>query len=330
LRTRERLASGVMPVDVAVADSARVLREVRDFARQSVSMASRVRASTDLLGEVFAADLSTMPLGQLRRLSRALIGLADAPAPNPSWADPAESYSARILLLALGDDLGEMSALRRQLYAEFSEDIWTLRCAKRLPSVERWWHSLRRRHIRGRLATVTRTGRPPSDVKRTMSMLRRANELKANVDEIWTTVSRRLGGFVDAGIPDIDGATKALAAIEQLASALGARLDPAIIHDLAVADAFVCAELTRPAIDLELTITAWCALATRMKGADLLTYSVPQVEAWAADADEALDVLAYLQDVTKPLRAGRRTVGEILQDAIRRGRVHELCGDVQL
>jgi hypothetical protein len=319
-----------MPVDAAVADPVRVTHQLQEFSRECVEMAARLRASVDVLGEVFATDLSTMSLGGLLQLCRAILRLEDAPAPNPSWADPAEAYAASILLHALGDDLREMSSLRRQLYEEFSEDLWSLACARRPPAVDRWWQSGRRHRVRAKLGRVTRTGRPPSDVKRVMTTLRRSNELEDSIDEVSTTISQRLGHFVDAGIPDIVGAAEALAALQDLADALGERLDPAILQDLAAADVFVCRELTEPANDVVLSVSVWNANATRAKAVDPLAYSAPQLEQWATEVKEALDVLSYLKGATARLQTGSRTVGQIFEDAITRDRVHDLCGDIRL
>jgi hypothetical protein len=326
---RACLAAGLLPVDVKAADPTCVLREIRGFARTSLEMTARVRDYTSILSEVFATDLSSMTFGQLRELGRAVVRLADAPVPHPSWAHPAEARSARVLLLALGGDLSELSTVRRELYDEFSDDVWALPCAMRPQPVDRWWQSPRRQRVRLDLAHATRTGRPPADVKRAVRLLHRSDELKTSIDKVSHAVTRRLGHFADLGLPDIDGATSALSAMEQLCTALADRLDPAIVHDLAVADAFVCPELTKPAIELVLTITAWDLRATRLQAADALSYNAHELEHWVAEAQEALALLAVLRDASARLRSGHRTVDEVFEDAIMRDRVDELCADVR-
>jgi hypothetical protein len=323
------LASGVMPIEVADAEPAPVIHQLRDFSRDIVDLSARLQGPVAIVGEVFGTDLSTMSLGELLQLCRGIARLAKAPPPTPTWAHPGEAYAARILLLALGDELRELSALRRKLYQEFSEDIWSLRAAQRTPSVERWWQSTRRRRIRRQLTTVTRTGNPPADVKTAMATLRRTNELRADIDSMWSAISRRLGHFAAEGIPDIDGAMESLDAFDGVVAALGHRVDTTVLHDLAVADVFVCDELTVPANDIELIVSVWAANAKRTNAATPLAHSTPQLDDWVAQTKEALDVLAYLRDATPRSRNGTRTVGELFEDAIVRDRVQDLCGSVQ-
>lgn len=325
LQARQRLSHGLVPIDVAIADPLRVQQELGGFAHDTIAMAQRVQGSAELLGEALHADLSTMPLGQLRRICRTLLRLADAPPPNPAWSNAAEAYGAHILLDALGDDLREVADLRRRLYEEFSEDVWSLDCAKEPPNVDRWWQSTRRQQVRAELALVTRNGRPPSDVKQAVATLRRAVELRASIGDAWAAVSGRLGHFADAGIPDVDGAVEALAAINDLHRALGSRVESRVLRDLASADAFVCEELAAPAGDIVLTITTWGANARRMKASSPLVYSTPELEQWANETKESLELLAFLKDATGRLRAGVRTVDQIFEDTILRDRVRDLC-----
>jgi hypothetical protein len=228
-------------------------------------------------------------------------------------------------LSALGDDLREVAALRRELYEDFSEDVWTLACAKNPPAVDKWWQAPRRRHIRSRLATVTRSGRTTPDVRRAIAVLRRTNELEANIEKVWTAASGHLGRFADAGIPDVDGAAEALAALHDLQLALGDRLDPEKVRNLVAADAFVCPELGAPAAEISVLIASWRTRTKRRDIVDAVSYSAPQLQRWAADVAESLELLARLRDTTGPLRASTRTVAEIFDDVIMRDRVHLLC-----
>jgi len=324
-RARHLLSHGLVPIDVETADPLRVQQELGGFVQDTITLAHRVHASAELLGEALHTDISDMPLGQLRRICRTLMRLADAPPPNPTWANPSEAYAAHILLSALGDDLREVAEVRRRLYEEFSEDVWALDFAKEPPEVDRWWQSSRRQRVRSELALVTRNGHPPSDVKRSVATLRRAVELRSSIGDAWAAVSGRLGHFADAGIPDVDGAIESLAAMHDLHRTLGGQIESRVLRDLAAADAFVCEELAAPAGDIVLAITTWGANARRLHAASPLVYSTPQLEQWAVDIKESLELLAFLKDATGRLRAGVRTVGEIFDDTILRDLVHDLC-----
>jgi hypothetical protein len=235
------------------------------------------------------------------------------------------AHAASMTLSALGDDLREVGALRREIYEEFSEDVWTLACAKNPPTVDRWWQSARRSRVRRRLASVSRHGRPTTDVKHAIAVLRRTNELEANIDRVWIAASSHLGEYADAGIPDVDGATEALAALHDLHLALGDRLDPETLRSLCAADAFVCPELITPATEISLIIASWRSRTKQLNVVDAISYSAPQLQRWAADVAESLELLSTLRDTTGPLRANTRTVAEIFDDVIVRDNVHRLC-----
>jgi hypothetical protein len=321
----ERLSAGVVPINPYASDPVRVVQEIKPFADETAQTATFILSEASVLSEALATDLTALPLAQLRRVCRAITRLSDAPPPNPWWAHPSEVQAATVVLAALGDDLRELANLRMRLYELFSEDIWDLDCAHRLPSIDRWWHSARRRRVRAELASVTRTGRAPTDVAGAVAMLRRASELNGGATQAWSAVSGHLGGFATAGIPDVDGATEALAGMHDLQLALGDRGDAGRLQDLAAADAFVCDELAGRASTITLSITEWAASATRIGGIDPMSNSAPQLQQWAADTEESIAVLIMLRDTTEPLRSSTRTVGAIFRDAIARDRIHQLC-----
>ena len=325
LRARKILTTGPLAIRPDEADPVRTIQEMGAFAKDSAEMAGRLLVQASYLGEVFGNDISGLPLARLRRLSRAVVRLAEAPVPEPSWAYPSMAHAASMTLSALGDDLREVGALRREIYEEFSEDVWTLACAKNPPTVDRWWQSVRRSRIRRHLTSVTRDGRPTTDVKHAIAVLRRTNELEANIDRVWTAASSHLGEFADAGIPDVDGAVEALAAMHDLHLALGDRLDPEKLKSLVAADAFGCPELMGPATEISVIIASWRSRTKQLNVVDAISYSAPQLQRWAADVAESLELLSTLRDTTGPLRASTRTVAEIFDDVIVRDNVHHLC-----
>jgi hypothetical protein len=325
LRARKILTTGPLAIRPDDADPVRTVQEMGAFAKDTADMAGRLMGHASYLGEVFGTDITGLPLARLRRLSRAVLRLADGPVPEPSWAFPSMAHAASMTLSALGDDLREVGALRREIYEEFSEDVWTLACAKNPPAVDRWWQSARRSRVRRRLATVTRDGRPTADVKRAVAVLRRTNELEANIAQVWTAASNHLGEYAEAGIPDVDGAEEALAALHDLHLALGEHLDPEKLRSLVAADAFVCQELTGPATEISVTIATWRSRTKQLNVVDAISYSAPQLQRWAADVAESLQLLSTLRDTTGPLRASTRTVAEIFDDVIVRDNVHRLC-----
>jgi len=324
-RARKILSTGPLAIKPDAADPVRTVQELGAFAQETADMAARLLEQVSYLGEALGANVTALPLARLRRLSRAVLRLAEAPVPEPSWAFPSQAHAASMTLSALGDDLREVGAMRRELYEEFSEDVWTLACAKNPPAVDRWFHSARRRRVRRRLASVSRHGRPKTDVKRAVAVLRRTNELEANIEKAWTAASEHLGHFAEAGIPDVDGAAEALAALHDLQLALGDRLDSAKVRSLVAADAFVCEEVVGPASEISPIISAWRSHTKRLDVIDSVSYSAPQLERWATDVAESLELLSSLREATAPLRASTRTVAEIFDDIIMRDRVHQLC-----
>jgi hypothetical protein len=302
-----------------------VVPELRALTRDAADLATRIMDEASLLGEAIGVDLSMMPLDTLRQLCRAVTRLTDAPAPDPSWAQPAQSHAASVVLAAIGDDLREIGVLRRVLYSEFSEDIWDLKWTRRVPPVHRWWHAIRRQRVRASLASVTRSGKPPTDVRAAVATVGRVADLHRGIDEASTALRGHLGRFAAPGIPDVDGAAEALAGMRDLQAALGDDLDPDRLRRLAAADAFVCDELAGPAGEISLLITCWDATAKRSAAVDQLQYGAPQLLQWTKDIARSLEVVSSLKNATAGLRIGSRTVGELFDDVVRRDRVHRLC-----
>lgn len=327
-RARKVLTTGPLAIKPDAADPVRTAQELGAFARETLEMSTHLLEQLSYLGEALGADIAGLPLARLRRLSRAVLRLAEAPVPEASWAQPSQAHAASMTLSALGDDLREVGALRRELYEEFSEDVWALACAKNPPAVDKWWHCARRRQVRRRLASVTRHGRAKkTDVKRAVAVLRRTNELEANIERSWAAAGNHLGHFAEAGIPDVDGAAEALAAIHDLHLALGDRLDADKLAALAAADAFVCEELVGPAGEIASIIAAWRTRMKRLDVVDAISYTAPQLQQWATDVEDSIELLATLRDATGPLRASTRTVAEIFDDVVVRDRVHHLCAN---
>ena len=87
----------------------------------------------------------------------------------------------------------------------------------------------------------------------------------------------------------------------------------------------MCPELTGPATEVSLIISTWRSRTKQLNVVDAISYSAPQLQRWAADVADSLELLATLRDTTGPLRASTRTVAEIFDDVIVRDNVHRLC-----
>ena len=87
----------------------------------------------------------------------------------------------------------------------------------------------------------------------------------------------------------------------------------------------MCEEVVGPASEISLIISAWRSHTKRLDVIDSVSYSAPQLERWATDVAESLELLSSLREATAPLRASTRTVAEIFDDIIMRDRVHQLC-----
>jgi hypothetical protein len=307
-RARAALSSGLVAIELDRAEPMRVAQEIGAFLRTTSQMTSLVLADALVLGDAFGAELSTLPLRRLRRLCRAIIRLSEAPPLPPTWASPSSTQAAGVVLSTLGEHLRALADIRRSMYEEFTEDVW----------------SITGRGIRARreLAPLTRTGKPPSHPKRSLLMLRQGRELEGVIDDAWEAVSGHLGHFAVRGIPDVDGANEALAAMRDLQMALGDELRVDKVRALAAADAFICDELMQPARAIAAAIDAWELKANTFGGVDPTGGSVEDIWLWAISVSRALDLLGALRDATAPLRSGARTAGDILDDAIRRDRVH--------
>src|SRR3954452_922916 len=279
LRARDVLTAGLVTVDVETADPVRVVQDLSTFAGETAATAAQILTEAALLGEALGSDLSSLPIAQLAAVCQSLLRLAEAPAPNPSWAHPAQARAASMVLGAVSDELREVATVRRWLYDEFSEDIWGLSCAKRPPSVDGLRDCLRRHRAKSQLSTVNHTGNPV-DVKAAISALRRAHELTVKIDGARATLRGHLGSVATAGIPDVDGATEALGAIRDLQIALGDRLEVECLRGLAAADAFVCDELTRPATQIMTTIAGWRPIADQLHAVDATSLSPEELAEW--------------------------------------------------
>jgi len=323
-QAKEILASGIVPVRPETADPVRVLQDLDPFVKFTSESAQQLLEHASLLGEALGSDLSGLTLGNLRRLCHAIFRLSDAPPPNPAWCRPAAAYAASVALGALGDDMRAATALYQQLYEDFTEEIWDLPSIRRHSAVDRWWQAAARRRLKAELASVSRTGRPPTNVRATMATLRRALALRKDIEVAWTSMRGHLGWFADAPMPDVEGASASLAAVQELLAALGERADVARLMDLAAADAFVCAELSGPASEITDTIAAWAGLAKRFHGPDPLAFTAPELSQWAVVTAQSLEVLRVLKEATAPLRPRIRSVAEIFDDAVARDRVEQL------
>jgi hypothetical protein len=307
---RTAWTTGLVPVDVDHADPVRLTQELTGFVAATSAMTTTVLAEAQLLGEPFGSDLTTLPLERLRQLCRAIVSLARAPQPAPAWTTPADAAAAEAVLDAIGDDLRALAAIRRELYEQFTEDVWLV--------------SGRRSLARRELAAAARDGNAAMNTKHALSLLKRGRELNAGIEAAWTAVSGRLGHFATAGIPDVDGAVAALAGVRSLHEALGDALDIESLRLLIMADAFVSEELLAPARAIAAAIDTWETRARGVGATDPTSQSAEQLWVWSIDTENAIDVLSTLKDATAPLRSSVRTAGQILDDAVRRDLVRLL------
>jgi signal transduction histidine kinase len=178
--------------------------------------------------------------------------------------------------------------------------------------------------VRAELASASRTGKPPADLKATMTDIQRALALQEDIDASWASLRGHLGWFADALIPDADGATRSLAAIRELQLALNEQVNENRLADLARADAFVTDELTEPATAISETISAWVGLARRFEGPDPMAFAPPELAQWAIVTVQSLDVLDALHEAAEPLGVESRTADQLFDDAIARDRVDQL------
>lgn len=310
-QARDVLGHGLVPIDIDSSDPTRVVHEVGEFARLTTKMMVKLLDETVFVGEAFAIEAAELPLRHLRRLCHAIVRLSTAPPFPVTWAAPAATKTAACVLGALGDDLRTLADLRRGLNDEFTDAIWTV--------------SGRRRTARRELTAVTRSGRPATNPKRALGMLRHARALNETVAASWSTATGHLGHFAASSLPDVDGANEALSGVTDIHRALGDSLDEDALRALAAADAFVADELLKPARAITTVIDAWELRANRFGGFDPTRHTAAQLWAWSLDVDEGLATLAKLKDVTSPLRANVRSAGHILEDAIRRDRIHRFC-----
>ena len=323
-QAKEILGAGLVPVLSTTADSASVLRALGPFVQFTSDTARHLLEQLSLLGESLGADLSGLPLGNLHHLTHAILRLADAPPPNPAWCRPATARAASVALAALGEDVSAAAALRQRLYEDFTEELWDLPSIREHASIDKWWKVASRRTVRAELASASRTGRPPADLKATMTDIRRGVALREAIDASWSSLSGHLGWFADAPIPDADGATKSLAAMRELQTAMNDQVNETRLADLSHADAFVTDELSRPAEAISETISAWVGLARRYEGPEPQAFTPPELAQWAIVTSQSLDVLRALQEATAPFGSESRSADDLFDDAIARDRVDQL------
>src|SRR5436305_8749117 len=133
----EILATGIIPVAPEDADPVNLLHQLETFVGYTADTVQHLLAQTSILAEGLGSDLSGLTLGDLRRLSRALLRLAAVPPPNPAWCRPAAAPAASIALAAFGDDMRAAGAVHQDLYEEFTEDVWHLPAMRGDAAVDR-------------------------------------------------------------------------------------------------------------------------------------------------------------------------------------------------
>jgi hypothetical protein len=318
------LTTGIVPVRTDGADAVILLQQLESFVTYTKDIATHVREKTSLLGEGLGTDLTGLSLGQLRRVSVAVLRLADTPPPNPAWCRPAAARAAAVALAAFGEEIRAAGAVHHHLYEEFTDEVWDVSAVRSQTDTDRWWRLAARRRARAELTEVSRTGRPPADVKATMATLRRASALRDDVDSSWSSLRGHLGWFADTRLPDADGAAHSLAAIQELNDALGDRVNVEQLIELAAADAFVCEELTGPGDAIADAVAAWSGLARRFNGPDPLAFTAPELGQWAIVTAQSLEVVRVLKETTASLRPSVRTVDQLFDDAVARDRVAQL------
>jgi len=97
------------------------------------------------------------------------------------------------------------------------------------------------------------------------------------------------------------------------------------LAELAAADAFISDEVEVPATAISMTIDSWAAKAKRTRVATPMELSALDLARWAEDTGESLALIRMLKTTTAPLRSTVRSAGELLDDAIARDRIAELC-----
>ena len=191
--SKEILVTGIVPVRPNAADPVNVLQELGPFVQFTADTAKALLQDASLLGEGLGSDLSGLSIGTLWNLCRAIRRLSVAPPPNPAWCRPVVAQVASVALAALGDDMRSAGSVYQQLYDEFTEEVWDLPAVRRHIAIDRWWQVGARRKLRNELSSVSRTGKPPSNVRATMATLRRASGLRDGIDSSWTSLRSHLG-----------------------------------------------------------------------------------------------------------------------------------------
>jgi hypothetical protein len=182
-----------------------------------------------------------------------------------------------------GPLLAESRRLHDRVYAAFTEVIWDVP-APRLRCRRASWPFV---GVRGKFATASRTRKPPK-MRDALPLLREAARCRAEIAGAQALLSRHLGAFDRGPMTDVARASRALAAVIELQSALGDHLDPRRLDGLLLADAFTAPEVTEPARVVQIELDVF----------DELVCEVAAARRRAATAQGLVDDLLARQNVT--------------------------------
>jgi hypothetical protein len=274
-----------------------------------------------LMGEVLTADLTVVPLADLRALTKSVLGLVGAPPPDPTWAPASAAARVRTALRALRPRLYEVASLHRSIYNEFTDGVWAVDERVLLSGSIARWHWVRRNRARRTLASVSRSGRPPTDLDTVLTSLKRASILRQELDSGSGLLAGTLGWFYRGPFTDVDEAATALQALEAFQLAATGRVDDQRVERLLAAEAFTTPEVVEPARHLTTAVDQWlrAARAAGVRSAEAATCRA--LADWHAAAGPALTLLSAAHRVTEPYRSEDRTIFELTNDLLTRGRV---------
>jgi hypothetical protein len=318
---KDILADGIVSLRLEATDPVSLSLELGPFVQFTMETVKYVSEPLPLLGECLGADLSGLTLEELWHVARGVLRLADVPPPNPAWCRPAAARAAAVALSAFGEEMRAAGDVTQQLYDDFTDELWQLRAVQKQRDIDRWWQFGSRRAARTELTGVSRSGRAPANIRATMATIRRASELREDVDASWASMRGHLGWFADDPIPDAEGATRSLSSLLELQTALGNQVNEEKLAQLARADAFVTDELREPADAIVDSISVWTGMAKRFDGPDPYAFTIPELEQWAAVTRQSIDVLLALKESISQLRPHIRSVAELFDDMVARDRV---------